>query len=39
MSPEQAMKLIKQQRPISDPQIWYIQRRIMKFAQTWNDGK
>jgi protein tyrosine phosphatase (PTP) superfamily phosphohydrolase (DUF442 family) len=37
MSPEQAMELIKKQRPISDAHIWYIQRRIMKFAQTWNN--
>ncbi len=38
MSPEQALELIKQQRPISDPQIWYIKRRIMKFASAWNNG-
>lgn len=38
MQPEQAMELIKQQRPISDPHIWYIRRRIMKFAQTWDKG-
>jgi protein tyrosine phosphatase (PTP) superfamily phosphohydrolase (DUF442 family) len=37
MEPELAMELIKQQRPISDPHIWYIRRRIMKFAQTWNE--
>lgn len=39
MTPDQAMELIKQQRPISDPHIWYIQSRIMKFARAWNDGK
>lgn len=38
MSSEQAITLIKQQRPISDLQIWYIKRRIIKFEQTW-DGK
>ena len=38
MSPEQAMELIKQQRPISDHHIWYIRRRIMKFARAWNNG-
>ncbi len=37
MPPEQAMELIKQQRPVSDPHIWYIRRRIMKFAQLWNE--
>ncbi len=36
MSAEEAMQLIKQQRPVSDPQAWYIQRRIMKFARYWN---
>jgi hypothetical protein len=36
MMPEQAMELIKQQRPVSDPYIWYIRRRIMKFAEAWN---
>jgi dual specificity MAP kinase phosphatase len=37
MSAEQAMQLIKLQRPISDPRAWYIQRRIVKFALTWKD--
>jgi hypothetical protein len=36
MMPDQAMELIKQQRPMSDPYIWYIRRRIMKFAEVWN---
>jgi protein tyrosine phosphatase (PTP) superfamily phosphohydrolase (DUF442 family) len=36
MPPEQAMVRIKQQRPISDPHIWYIRRRIMKFTLVWN---
>jgi hypothetical protein len=36
MSSEQAMELIKQQRPISDHKMWYIKRRILKFEQTWN---
>jgi protein tyrosine phosphatase (PTP) superfamily phosphohydrolase (DUF442 family) len=35
MEPEQAMGLIEQQRPVADLHAWYIQRRIMKFAQTW----
>jgi protein tyrosine phosphatase (PTP) superfamily phosphohydrolase (DUF442 family) len=39
MSIEDAMQLIKQQRPVSDLQNWYIQRRIMKFARTWKDKK
>jgi hypothetical protein len=38
MPPDQAMELIKQQRPISDLYIWYIRRWIMKFAQAWNNG-
>jgi len=39
MSAEEAMQLIKERRPIADPHAWYIQRRIMQFAQTWNDRK
>jgi protein tyrosine phosphatase (PTP) superfamily phosphohydrolase (DUF442 family) len=37
-SPDQAIQLIKQQRPISDPYAWYIQRRIMKFAREWKKS-
>ena len=36
MPAEQAIELIKQQRPISDPQAWYIRRRIMKFERQWD---
>jgi protein tyrosine phosphatase (PTP) superfamily phosphohydrolase (DUF442 family) len=39
MPMEAAMQLIKQQRPVSDLQIWYIQRRIIKFEQTWKARK
>lgn len=39
MPMQAAMQLIKQQRPISDLQIWYIQRRIIKFEHTWKDKK
>ena len=35
--PEEAMELIKQQRPAADPDAWYIRRRIMKFAQLWEQ--
>jgi hypothetical protein len=37
MSSEQAMELIKQQRPISDLKMWYIKRRILKFEQNWKS--
>jgi protein tyrosine phosphatase (PTP) superfamily phosphohydrolase (DUF442 family) len=37
MSPEEAMRLIEQQRPIADPHAWYIQRRILKFAREWGE--
>lgn len=37
MSAEQALQLIKRQRPISDLNIWYIKRRIVKFENTWKD--
>jgi hypothetical protein len=36
-SPEQAMQLIEQQRPIADPHAWYIQRRILKFTREWGE--
>jgi len=39
MEPEQAMRLVERQRPIADLHTWYIQRRILKFAQTWMGGK
>jgi protein tyrosine phosphatase (PTP) superfamily phosphohydrolase (DUF442 family) len=39
MPAQQALALIKQQRPISDPQAWYIQRRIMKFVRAWKKDK
>ncbi len=32
---EAAMQLIKQQRPVADPQAWYIRRRIEKFEREW----
>ncbi len=33
----EAVALIKAQRPIADPDIWYIRRRIEKFNRSW-DG-
>ena len=39
MPAEQAIQLIKQQRPISDPQAWYIKRRILKFERMWEKDK
>lgn len=38
-TPEEAMQLIEQQRPVADPHAWYIQRRIMKFACAWTQAK
>ena len=35
--PEEAMDLIKQNRPAADPDAWYIQRRILRFAKLWNQ--
>lgn len=37
-SPDEAIKLIQQQRPVAEPQVWYIRHRIMKFAQVWRRG-
>ena len=34
-SPEIAMQLIKKQRPIADPTIYYIRSRILHFARQW----
>jgi protein tyrosine phosphatase (PTP) superfamily phosphohydrolase (DUF442 family) len=33
--PDQAMQLIKLQRPIADPDIFYIRSRILRFARAW----
>ncbi len=32
---EVAMQLIKKQRPVADPGMYYIRYRIMQFAQQW----
>ena len=32
-----AMQLVKQRRPHADPDIWYIRRRILRFAEVWNS--
>jgi protein tyrosine phosphatase (PTP) superfamily phosphohydrolase (DUF442 family) len=33
---EEAMRLVKEKRPVADPSIWYIQRRIRNFEAEWN---
>jgi protein tyrosine phosphatase (PTP) superfamily phosphohydrolase (DUF442 family) len=33
--PQEAMDLIKAQRPIADPDVFYIRRRILRFAHAW----
>jgi len=38
MSADEAMQLIKQQRPLADLQTWYIRRRIMMFARQWQSS-
>jgi protein tyrosine phosphatase (PTP) superfamily phosphohydrolase (DUF442 family) len=35
-SPVEAMALIKDKRDAADPDIWYIRRRIVRFAQVWD---
>jgi protein tyrosine phosphatase (PTP) superfamily phosphohydrolase (DUF442 family) len=35
MTAEDAMSLIKLQRPVADPYIWYIDSRIRKFSREW----
>jgi protein-tyrosine phosphatase len=32
---DEATELLKARRPAADPDIWYIRRRIEKFASTW----
>jgi protein tyrosine phosphatase (PTP) superfamily phosphohydrolase (DUF442 family) len=34
-TPESAIQLIKQQRPVADPDIFYIRSRIIGFAKHW----
>ena len=36
-SAEDAMELIKEKRPVADPDVWYIRRRILRFAETWSS--
>ena len=35
--PDQAIELIKVQRPVADPDIFYIRSRILRFARTWQQ--
>jgi len=32
---EDAMQLIKEKRPVADPYVWYLRRRIEKFEREW----
>ena len=34
-SPHEAMNLIKDKRPFADPGVFYIRRRILRFARKW----
>ena len=34
-NPQEAVELIKIQRPIADPDAFYIRKRIFRFAQVW----
>ena len=34
---EAAMKLLKEKHDKADPGIWYIKKRILKFAQRWGE--
>jgi protein-tyrosine phosphatase len=33
-----AMQLVQERRPVADPYIWYIQKRIHKFEAYWNEN-
>ena len=34
-SPQEAMELIKAKRPVADPGVFYIRKRILRFARHW----
>jgi protein tyrosine phosphatase (PTP) superfamily phosphohydrolase (DUF442 family) len=34
---DEAMALIKARRKVADPYVWYIRRRINRFAATWEN--
>lgn len=34
---DEAIQLVNDKRPAADPDIWYIQRRIRKFANYWQE--
>jgi dual specificity MAP kinase phosphatase len=36
--PQDAMDLIKEKRPVADPDIFYIRNRILKFAKVWGSA-
>lgn len=38
-SPDEAIDLIEERRPMADPRARYIERRIRRFAEKWEDGK
>jgi protein-tyrosine phosphatase len=38
ISPQEAIKMIKQRRTVADPNAWYIKRRIYRFAKNWEVG-
>jgi dual specificity MAP kinase phosphatase len=35
--PQDAMELIKARRPVSDPGVFYIRNRILRFARQWDS--
>ncbi len=37
-SAEEAMKLVKEKRPVADPDVWYIRSRIEKFEKSWRKS-
>ncbi len=39
LAPEGAMGLIKERRPIADPDAFHIRRRILMFAEHWEISK
>lgn len=35
----EAFKIVKENRKIADPEVWYIKKRILKFENSWKDQR
>ncbi len=37
-SAQEAMHLVRRQRPVADPQAWHIQKQILRFESQWQNN-